>query len=212
MTVHLLPGIGGTEDLFRDYHFPFPVRRLGFITPDSLDTSFESYAQTFAHHHQIAPGDALIGMSLGGMIAAEISKHLPVRKVILISSGTQSHHIHPLLRTLSPTARYLPFRHLQRLARPTSLFGPIRAHMLQMFRDSDPHFITWACLQARTWTGLNHHPDLFQIHGTWDPVFPFARQADRIHCPLPKGDHIIALRQRPLINRLLIEELAPHCG
>lgn len=209
MTVHLLPGIGGTEDLFRDYDFPFPVRRLGFIPPHSIDASFESYAQAFARHHQIAPGDTLIGMSLGGMIAAEISKHLPIRKLILISSGTQSHHIHPALRAISPTARFLPFKHLQSLAYPTSLFGPIRAHMLDMFRNSDPRFIAWACLQARTWTGLQHHPDLFQIHGTRDPVFPFARQAFRIHHPIPNGDHIIALRQRPLINRILIEQLSP---
>jgi pimeloyl-ACP methyl ester carboxylesterase len=209
MTVHLLPGIGGTEDLFRDYDFPFPIRRLGFIPPDSIDASFENYAQAFANHHQIAPGDTLIGMSLGGMIAAEISKHLPIRKLILVSSGTQSHHIHPALRAISPIARFLPFKHLQSLAYPTSLFGPIRVHMLEMFRNSDPRFIAWACLQARTWTGLKHHPDLFQIHGTRDPVFPFNRQASQIHHPIPNGDHIIALRQRPLINRILIEQLSP---
>jgi pimeloyl-ACP methyl ester carboxylesterase len=209
MTVHLLPGIGGTEDLFRDYHFPFPVRHLGFMPPKSLDSSFENYAANFANHHQIAPGDILVGMSLGGMIAAEISNHFPIRKLILISSGTQSHHIHPVLRTISPAARYLPCKRLQLLARPTSLFGPIRAHMLQMFRDSEPLFITWACLHAPTWTGLKHHPDLFQIHGTRDPVFPFSYQASGIHYPVPMGDHIIALRLRPLINRVLIEQLAP---
>jgi pimeloyl-ACP methyl ester carboxylesterase len=209
MTVHLLPGIGGTEDLFRDYQFPFPVRRLGFIPPVSTDSSFASYAQAFATHHQITPGDSLIGMSLGGMIAAEISKHLPIRKLILISSGTQGHHIHPALRAISPAARFIPFKRLQTLAYPTSLFGPIRAHMLEMFRASNPQFLSWACLRAQTWTGLTHHPNLVQIHGTRDPVFPFPGQASQIQYPVPGGDHIITLRQPGLINQLLIQHLTP---
>jgi len=212
MTVHLLPGIGGTQDLFRDYAFPFPVRCLGFIRPPSTKISFEAYSKAFAEHHQIAPGDSLVGMSLGGMIACEISKHLPIRKLILISSGTQSHHIHPGLRLLSPAAPLIPFGLIQKLTYPTTLFGSIRLHMLQMFRQSDPHFIAWACLRAPSWTGLPSHPDLIQIHGTRDPVFPFSRQIDRIQCPVPNGDHIIALRQRPVINQLLIAHLSPLLG
>lgn len=207
MTIHLIPGIGGTSDMFRDYRFPFPVRCLDYLRPPSQGTSFADYAHLFVAHHQIESGDCLVGMSMGGMLACEISKILAIRKLILISSGTRPEHINPLLRSLSVFAPTVPFRWFQRIIRPTPLFGPTRQRALAMFKASDPHFLNWSCYHAAHWAGLDHHPDLTQIHGSWDPVFPITRQ--RPQHVIPRGDHIVLLRRPEIINPILIDLLQP---
>jgi len=209
MTIHLLPGIGGTSDLFLDYQFPFPVRRLDFIRPPSLDTSFADYARLMAFHHRIEAGDTIVGMSLGGLLACEISKQVSLSKLILVSSGTQRHHIAASLRSLAFAAPFVPFQFMQSVIPPTGLLGPVRRRALEMFKASDPNFINWGCIHAPTWSGLDHHPDLTQIHGTWDPVFPYALQRHKIHHPISRGGHIAIMRQYQPINDLLIDLLSP---
>lgn len=209
MTIHLIPGIGGTADMFRDYRFPFPVRKLEYPRPPARDCTFGEYAQFFAKRHGIAPGDALVGMSLGGLTACEIAKHLPIRKLVLVSSGTHGEHIHPVLRRLSVLSPFVPFRLLQRIAVPVGIFGSVRRRTLEMFKASDAAFLAWACRQAPCWEGLAEHPDLTQIHGAWDPVFPPRLQAGRIHHLIPRAGHITLMRQFREINPLLVELLSP---
>ena len=211
MTLHLIPGIGGTADMYRDYRFPFPVRAHDYLRPPSLETSFAEYAQRFAETRGIVPGDSIVGMSLGGLMACEIAKHLPIRKLVLVSSGTRAEHIAPWLRRLSPLSRRVPFRWLQKAMVPTGLFGEIRQRTLRMFKASDPDFLVWGCLHAPRWDGLDEHPDLTQIHGAWDPVFPPHRQRGRLHHVLPRAGHIALLRQHRQINALLVEALAADC-
>ncbi len=207
MTIHFIPGIGGTADMFRDYHFPFPVRKLEYLQPPASDCTFGEYARFFAGHHGIEPGDALVGMSLGGLTACEISKHLPIRKLVLVSSGTRGEHIHPLLRRLSVVSPLVPFRLLQRVTMPVGIFGAVRRRTLEMFKASDAAFLTWACRHAPRWEGLEGHADLTQIHGAWDPVFPVRLQPGRIHHLIPRAGHITLMRQFLEINPLLVELL-----
>ncbi len=209
MTIHLLPGIGGTADMFRDYRFPFPVRKPEYLRPPARDCSFADYARFFAAQHGIVAGDTLVGMSLGGLMACEIAKHLPIRKLVLISSGTRAEHLHPLLRRLAFLSPRVPFRLLQRITVPVGIFGAVRRRTLEMFKASDPEFLTWGCLHAPRWEGLDRHPDLTQIHGAWDPVFPPQRQRGRIQHLLPRAGHITLLRQHREINALLLELLVP---
>lgn len=209
MTLHLIPGIGGTADMFRDYRFPFPVRAHDYPRPPSADWSFADYARCQAATQGIEAGDVLVGMSLGGLMACEIAKQLPIRKLVLVSSGTRAEHIAPWLRWLSPLSPHVPFRWLQRVTVPVGTFGEVRQRTLRMFKASDPDFLAWGCLNAPRWEGLDHHPDLTQIHGAWDPVFPPRLQRGRLHHLLPHAGHITLLRQHREINALLLEHLAP---
>ena len=209
MTLHFIPGIGGTADMFRDYPFPFPARAHDYPRPPSSECSFADYARFMIATQGIAAGDVLVGMSLGGMMACEIAKHLPIRKLVLVSSGTQAQHIAPWLRRLSPLSPHVPFRWLQRLTVPVGLFGEVRQRTLRMFKASDPDFLVWGCLNAPRWDGVQGQPDLTQIHGAWDPVFPPRLQRGRLHHVLPRAGHIMLLRQHREIRALLLRELTP---
>lgn len=199
--VHLIPGTGGTAELFSDYRFPFPFRALDFPRPRSPRMSMERYARQFAEHHGIEDGDTLVGVSLGGMLSCEISRNVAIRKLVLISSGTRRAHLNPVLRRLGFLGRHLPFGWLQTLPEPP--VSPYRRRLFAMFRQVDPEFLKWACSTAPAWQGIEGHPDLVQIHGDRDPVFPFALQRDRIHHRLRGAAHLAVLERRQEVNELL---------
>jgi pimeloyl-ACP methyl ester carboxylesterase len=198
---YLIPGTGGTSELFSDYRFPFPFRALDFPRPGAMEMSIKDYAEQFIEHHGIVPGDTLVGMSLGGMLACEISKELEIRQLVLISSGTRREHLNPLLRRLGFLGPRMPFALMQKLpAPPASRF---RRRLIAMFRKVDPSFLNWACTVAPQWEGMKSHSNLTQIHGDWDPVFPFSYQREQIHYRLRRAAHLAVLERRHEINEIL---------
>jgi hypothetical protein len=71
-----------------------------------------------------------------------------------------------------------------------------------MFRRADARFIRWACLKAATWKCPFNHPDIMQIHGDQDPLFPASRQ--KITHLIRGGDHLMILSHLQQIEPLLI--------
>lgn len=203
MSLHFLPGLGATSALFSGYPFPFPVHRLDYPSPPRPCYGFDEYAAFLIHWHGILPGDSLVGVSLGGMLACEISKQVPIAKLTLISSCTQRQHLHPLLSRLSFLGPYVPWGRLQRVARPFPGLSPARRLAVEMFREADTDFVRWACSCAADWSGLATHADLVSIHGDRDPVFPIHRQ--RVHHRIEGGDHLMIISRRTEILPLLLE-------
>lgn len=59
--VFLLPGLGGTSDMFADYQLPFPTHAVEYSAPHAQDMGFSEYAIQLIDEHGIRPGDSLIG-------------------------------------------------------------------------------------------------------------------------------------------------------
>jgi pimeloyl-ACP methyl ester carboxylesterase len=206
----LIPGTGGTSELFSDYRFPFPFRAVDFPAPESSKMTMKDYAEQFVDHHGITPGDSIVGMSLGGMLACEISKAVEISHVVLISSGTRSEHLNPLLRRLGFLAPVMPFSWLQSL--PTPPVSRFRRRLFRMFRKVDASFLNWACSVAPRWEGTEDHPNLTQIHGDRDPVFPFSYQREKIHHRLHRASHLAVLEKQEEINEILRKLLGEGQG
>jgi len=160
----------------------------------------KEYAEQFIEHHGIVPGDTLVGMSLGGMLACEISKALEIRQLVLISSGTRREHISPFLRRLGFLGQRMPFAWLQSLPMPPAT--RFRRRLLGMFREVEPSFLNWACTLA-PWEGMDGHPNFTRIHGDRDQVFPFPYQAERIHYRLRRAAHLAVLERQKEVNQNL---------
>lgn len=208
VTVFLLPGLGATSDLFADYQFPFPTRTVDYPAPSTPTLSFSDYAHQLIRDHGIQPGDSLIGVSLGGMLSCEIASLMPIAKVTLVSSGTDSRHLQPFVRHLRLLSRIMPWRLIQRMPFPSFLLSRPRRRALAMFRVAEVEFIRWACLNAATWKSPSVHPDLVQIHGDKDPLFPISRQ--KIDHIIPGGDHLMILSRQTDILPCLIARHARH--
>jgi len=204
MPLHLIPGLGATPDLYAGYDFPFPTRLADYAAPPHPACTFAEYAEFMIQSHGIQPGDSIIGVSLGGMMACEISKRIPIRQITLISSCTHSRQLQPLLTRMSFLGPHLPWPLFRRIARPLPGLSPARRQAVQMFQKADSDFVRWACTHAAHWQGLTQpHPDLVSIHGDRDPVFPVGRQ--KIHHLIPGGDHLMVISRRDEILPLLLD-------
>lgn len=201
MSLHFLPGLGATSALYSGYTFPFLVHRLDYPSPPMASCSFEEYAKFLIRRQGIKPGDSLVGVSLGGMLACEISKQVRIAKLTLISSCTQRQHLHPLLSRLAFLGPYVPWAQIQRVVRPLPGLSPARKLAVEMFREADKDFVHWACSCAADWSGLDGHTDMVSIHGDRDPVFPIHRQ--RVHHTIAGGDHLMVISRQAEILPLL---------
>ncbi len=200
--VFLLPGLGATSELYADYAFPFTTRVVNYHAPQVPGMSASEYAAQLISENGIQAGDCLIGVSLGGMLSCEIARLIPISKLTLVSSCTDSDHLLPAIRPLRHLAHVIPWRLFQQLPFPSFLLNPSRQRALAMFRRADARFIRWACLQAATWKCPFSHPDIIQIHGDRDPLFPASRQT--ITHLIRGGDHLMILSNRQQIEPLLI--------
>jgi len=206
-SIFLLPGLGATSDLFADYQFPFPTRTVEYSAPARTSMGLPDYSVQLIAENGIQPGDSLIGVSLGGMISCEIARQMPLSKLTLVSSCTNSGHIQPLLRKLRPVNQFIPWQMFQKLPFPPFILSRTRRRALAMFRVADAMFIRWACQNAATWKCPPLHPDIVQIHGDKDPVFPISRQ--KIDHIIRGGDHLMILSHRLKIQPLLIARHHP---
>lgn len=201
MTVHLLPGLGATSALYAGYELPCQTRASDYLPPPHAQCSFADYARFMIRELGIQPGDSLIGVSLGGMMACEISKWMPISKITLVSSCRQRQQLNPLLSHLSFLGPRLPWALLQRLSYPMPGLNESQKLAVTMFREADPAFVYWGCSHAAHWEGLDHHPDILSIHGDRDLVFPLRRQT--VQQVIPGGGHLMIVTHRCEILPLL---------
>ncbi len=88
--IFLIAGLGADTRLYNNIdlhdHDVIPVDWIEHNLRDTLAT----YAQNLIQQYHITINSIDIGTSLGGMIAIEIAKLVPLNKVILISSVPQN--------------------------------------------------------------------------------------------------------------------------
>src|SRR5689334_6902811 len=85
--IYLIAGLGADTRVYNNINLndEHEVITVDWVEPNSKDT-LVTYAQMLIYQYNIKPNSVLIGNSLGGIIAVEMAKLLPVEKVILISS------------------------------------------------------------------------------------------------------------------------------
>ena len=168
----VLPGMGANNGMFKG-----PWRNLEdtvFLDwpKSSKAQSIHDLAIEFIQKSDISKGDSVIGTSLGGIVASEISNHLALDHLILIGSATAKEEISGLLRILSPWIDMAPLSFLQQSA------GVIPLELSSMFATSDIQFMRRMCKAIFRWNG--HHSGVrpFRIHGLKDSVIPLAQTVD----------------------------------
>ena len=206
--IYLIAGLGADTRVYNNIdlhdHDVIPVNWIESNEYDTLST----YAQKIIHQYNILPGSVVIGNSLGGMIAVEMAKLLPVKKAILISSIKTSNETpwyFSLLRKL-PIYKLIPgklFTSLGFMIKP--LFGHMNAEDAWLFNDmlknTSPVFIKWAMKAILYWRNETIPPNLYHITGNKDLVFSYKR----IHGAtiVKGGTHIMIFDRAKEINKLL---------
>jgi pimeloyl-ACP methyl ester carboxylesterase len=208
-TVFLIAGLGADTRLYNNIDIPssYEVIPVDWIDPDKTDT-LNSYAQKLIYQYNITRGSIVIGTSLGGMLAMEISKLIPLNKTILISSIKTIDEAPGYFRLFKnvPLFKILPgkiFNSAGFMIKP--MFGKMAdgdAWLLNdMLRNTSPAFIKWAMGAVVKWDNKTIPPNVYHIHGDKDLVFPYknVKNAELIK----GGTHIMVYNRAKQVNKLL---------
>ena len=171
--LHALPGIGGDHRMYLAPWTSLPGIVAHDWMPYAGESTLQQVAESMVRHLNIQDGDSLIGTSLGGMVALEITRLRHIRQLILIASALGPQEVSPTLKFLHPMARVTPWRQLQRGARRIPVKSP------QMFAHNDPDFIKTMCRAVFQWPGVvEPKVPLLRLHGRFDPVISRPSHAD----------------------------------
>lgn len=207
--IYLIPGLGADTRIYNNIDIPdeYEVIPVDWIIPHKTDT-LSTYAQKLIHQYNIVKNSIIIGNSLGGMIAVEMAKLIPVKKLILISSiktSDEAPGYFSFFRAV-PINKIIPGKlvtHLGLLVKP--VFGHMSDADAWLFNDmlkkTPPAFIEWAMDAALHWKNNVVPPNLYHITGDKDRVFPHKNIKNA--GIVKGGTHIMIFDKAKEINKLL---------
>ncbi|CUS39734.1 conserved hypothetical protein [Candidatus Nitrospira nitrosa] len=182
--IHAIPGMGADRRMYPIPWSSLPEFFAHDWMPYANELSLADVARSMCEAMSIEDGDILVGSSLGGMVACEITKIRSIPVLYLIGSAVQKEEINGLLALLHPLAKIAPIEWLRFLA------GKIPMDVAQMFAEIEPSFIRAMCSAIFQWDGLGAtNTKVFRIHGKHDIVIPVPMQADL----LLDGGHLISM-------------------
>jgi len=206
--VYLIAGLGADTRVYNNIDlYDHDVTPVDWIEPDKTDT-LVIYAQKLINQYNIVPNSIIIGNSLGGILAVEIAKQIPVKTTIIISSikvSDEAPWYFSLFRSL-PVYRIIPgklFTSFGFMIKP--LFGHMSAEDAWLFNDmlknSSPTFVKWAMGAILHWRNNIIPPNLYHITGDKDLIFSFERINNGT--TIEGGTHIMIFDRAKEINKLL---------
>lgn len=206
--IYFISGLGADNRLFQYLHLPNVTPHfVRWITP-LKNESWESYARRLLD--QIPEREpTIIGMSMGGMMAVEISKIIPTKKIILISSSKTKKEIPPYFRLLRifPGYRWLSYKLLVHLGLIFGgwLFGTTcRADkdlLNEIIYDTDETLFRWSWHRVAHWKNIFTPNNIVHIHGDHDHMLPIQFiKADYI---IHRGTHLMVISKADEISQIL---------
>lgn len=183
MNIYLIPGLATDHRIFEELS-PLLDKRykqhfIDFLEPESTDETLVHYASRMAKQVTETEGLVILGLSLGGMIATEVSKFFPEAKLVILSSMKHKDE-RPLalkvLRNLKAYGWLSPKRSrwlFIRLARKFGLMDPRhQVSFEQMLNTASDAHLMWARKAALLWDNEEYPKNFIHIHGTNDHIFP----------------------------------------
>jgi esterase/lipase len=179
--IYCISGLGAGKSIFDNLSVNgYELRHLLWIQPLKRESIEQNAARMSAAIREPAP--LLLGVSFGGIMAIEIAKQLPVKKLFVVSSvksvnelpGWMKNVGRLLLNKIFPVK---PFRLIQPIANNRlGISNEEEKRMVQAYRRSaDPVYLNWAINQVLNWKN-NWQPDnLIHIHGDRDKIFPIKK-------------------------------------
>jgi pimeloyl-ACP methyl ester carboxylesterase len=212
VTVYFISGMAADERAFKHIVVPPSHKTVHLKWIDPLrNESLPSYAMRLAEGINANEKFAIIGLSMGGMIAAEIANQLKPEHTILISSIPVSSHLPFYYKLFGKLQlhRILPVSFLKKGAKLKRLFtnetGADKKMLRQMILEADDRFIKWSLHAVLSWRNKLPPQNYFHIHGTHDEILP-KRFTKPTHL-IPGAGHLMVFTRAKKINEILKELL-----
>ena len=212
--IYLIHGQGSDARLFSKLtlNAAFDTFCLNLPVP-AKGTNMQSFAQQLIPKIDTSGPFILIGVSLGGMVAAELNDILHPLKTIIISSAKNNNELpkrYKFMRAF-PLYKLFPAGFLKAssfIMQP--LVEPDRkkekAIFKSMLRKKDKHFLKRTIPMIVNWDKkCNNGKALIQMHGTKDHTIPIKNITESI--AVTNGSHMMVLTQAELISEKINEIL-----
>jgi pimeloyl-ACP methyl ester carboxylesterase len=199
-TLFFISGLGADAGAFdrielEGYH----VVHLHWLIPERGET-MHSYAKRMAAPIIASASPVVIGVSLGGMLASEMTSFVPQMRAIIISSIKAPEERSFILKVghrfpvhgLMPIAVLKKLSFLWRFAKRNHPKADVD-HMIGMFLRTDNRFMRWGMLNAPRWKGRGDASRIHHIHGDDDKLFPVRRIKN---CEVIEGGTHLMVYQR----------------
>ncbi|MBJ6368771.1 alpha/beta hydrolase [Snuella sedimenti] len=210
--VYLMPGMAASPVIFEHIKLPedrFKIHWLEWIMPLSNNESLYDYALRVSRnikHDDIV----LLGVSFGGVLVQEISKHVKVKKLIIVSSvkTVRELPVQMLLACKTKAYKLIPTQlaaNIDVLAKYA--FGSSVAKRMDLYKKylsvNDPEYLSWAIKNMVCWKQESFQDDIVHIHGDNDAVFPIKNIETCI--TVKNGSHIMIINKYKWFNEHLPE-------
>jgi pimeloyl-ACP methyl ester carboxylesterase len=218
-TLYLIAGMGLDQRCFSRLlpllNWAGEVQFLPHLIPEHSREPLKNYVQRLRAQLPAEWNEppTLMGMSLGGIIAAELAKLIPYQQLFLISTLKQASEVPLYFKILDkiPAHRILPATFSQKygrkLAKFLGNFEPTHLNtVFDMIEQSDPRHLAWGRNTAINWKApLTKPQNCFHIHGDKDHIFPARKiQADYW---VKGGTHNVILERAEEIAQVINERI-----
>ncbi len=208
--VYFIPGLAAGKEIFDFIRLPeqkYTKHYMEWLPPKFRKEKLEDYvlrmSKQINHENPI-----LIGVSFGGIIAQEIAKIIPVRKIILISSVKDRSEFPKRLRWIKALKLYrlFPARAFQNIHNFNRFaFGKTLSRKAVLYNKylnvRDEKYLRWAIYSVLSWNQKEAMPGIIHIHGSNDPIFPIKYIENPI--VIKGGNHAIILTKAKQISHII---------
>ncbi len=198
--IYVISGLGADRNVFQKIQ----LEKYNLVYIHWVAVSKSESMNTYAKHllPQIKEENPLImGVSLGGMLALEIAKLIPVKKVISVSSIISYDELpfHFQIASKLRLQKILPIYTFSKGNKLTYwLFGATNEHnrkiLKKAFENLDKAFLYWALNAILTWGNRTIPKNFYRIHGTSDLILPQKKRSNYDFI-IENGSHLMILEK-----------------
>jgi len=210
--IYLVPGLAANTTIFKHIRLPketYELHFLEWLIPISINETIEDYAKRMAEF-VTEKNPILIGVSFGGIMVQEMSKHLKPKKILIISSVKCSSEFPKRLKILQKTKAYklIPTKVIMNIESFSTLaFGEFAKKRINLYNEflsvRNELYLEWSISKVLNWKQSKPIENIIHIHGTEDHVFPVNHIKNYI--PVNKGTHVMILYKAKTISKLITE-------
>lgn len=209
MKIYGISGLGADKRAFQYLTLDHDFEVLDWIPPLEQE-SLANYAIRLFSPVKKDETYGVLGLSFGGMIATEISKHYDPEITILLSSAETRSDLPLILRQASKFNfhQYLPNKKpfIPRFM-IQHMFGTSNKQLLnEILKDSDPMFTKWAVGAMMSWDNELRIENSIKISGTKDKILPPTDRENTIL--IEGGKHFMVVDKAKEISRTINEKTA----
>jgi len=212
--IYCVPGLAANSKIFEFISLPedqFKLHFLDWKIPVSVNESIETYTKRMCTEI-VHENPVLLGVSFGGIVAQEMSKHIQTKKVIIVSSIKSSSELPRRLKIAQVTKAYklFPTRVVMNIEEYTRFFfGDFLKRRAKLYKTylsvRNPVYLHWSIYNVLHWKQSKPIESIVHIHGTDDHIFPIKHIENCIR--VEKGTHEMILMKAKSISTHIREVL-----